>query len=445
MRLPPPPSAQLWLLVQLLASASLACNPGGFDELTKGDASSGLAAGSDASLMIAPDAASPPSDTAAGHLPEAGAGSSWPDAAGGEPGPAAPQDGAVDGSGEPPLDAGPARDPCGQLLPASPSASGIRDGGVTHLPAIAQHPSVAPRPPGVTAQLAGRLLWVFGGTSYADGSTTIWSPSSYTMSDRERPLELDEARIGASFASDFIPALPEDSAGLGAQESLAYAIGSLISISAQEALLFYSAAKASGLASTQLGTRVARVEMAGSAARAEPLAPLLFAPDAPPFRDGLLAPDGSLYLYACPRREDSYFDCRVARAPLASATASSGYQYWTSDGWSSDVAKAVVVLSDAAGQITVSYNPYLRRYLSVHFVWILSQIALDVAQRPEGPWTRFAELEVPANSVGGLHFMVAAIEHPELAKECGRKLLISYQRPVSEERNELRAIEVELE
>ena len=328
---------------------------------------------------------------------------------------------------------GPTLDACGQEVPADPSRVHILSASVMELPALAQHPAVMPRGPGLTARFGDRVLWAFGRTLSNTSMPGVLGTSTSSFSTLDNPLNLDETQPGAAMPQPLVPDLPEDRAALEGSENLVYDLGSLIPTGDDQGLLFYTV-NASTLLARLLGTRVARVYLdpAGghSLLRVEPALDFVFDATKLTFRDGLLGVDGYVYLYACSQHDDSHFDCRVARAQRDLATLSSAYTFWTGGQWSADASAAAPVISEASGRISVSYNPYLSRYLAVHFVWILNEIRLEIAERPEGPWLRLGDVTVTPNPVtDALAFQLDAIEHPELATQCGKRLLLSYLGP----------------
>ena len=159
---------------------------------------------------------------------------------------------------------------------------------------------------------------------------------------------------------------------MGPDEALHYEIGSLVPVGPTELLLFYSPIRrrrtGDQLVDEPLGTRVAHVKTDLKSIWAESEPELVFPASAPSLRSGLLGRDGNVYLYSCPQQPNAQFDCVLARAPIGSATLARAYQYRTIGGWSNDLNVAVPVLQNAGPELSVSYNPYLRRYLAVFSV-----------------------------------------------------------------------------
>lgn len=344
-------------------------------------------------------------------------------------------------------DAGVAMDFCGQMLPADPSASGVAAESVLIYPALAQHPSVEPRGPAISGPVGARVMWIFGETRARGDASQVVADSSYTLSAFDRRYELGEAALDAPSPISFLPPHTSDLALLGEGDSLHYELGSLVTVGPTESLLFYSPSRRittpEGVRDERIGTRVVRIKTDLTNIFVEPQPELLFPASAPSMRFGLSGRDGNVYSYGCQERADHQFDCLLARAPVGSTNVARGYQYRTLGGWSNDLSSAVPVLKTAQAALSVSFNPYLRRYLAVFLVSGTNQIALHTAERPEGPFTQLATVVVPrgARATGEL---ATALEHPELASKCGKHLALTYLSPLEDGGVEVKPVEFDL-
>jgi hypothetical protein len=448
-----------WALIVVLGLGSIGCDPRVFEDVTgqatpSADAQAEAGARdasrrhSDASLdgsvaaqggsAVGLQPAPSTRDEDAGSDAKAAEAAIESDASTAEPAPSSP-DAAVE------------RDLCNQVLPRAPSYSGIVEASIKLLPPIPQHPGITPRGPATSARFGARVLWLFGSAFVRNMGLARAAKNSATLSSFDRPFELDEAQVGALAPATFIPELPADLSTAPDDGLLSFMIGSVIADGPAEALVFYSPSRF-GQENGQpversLGTRVARIGAGLGGPVAEPQPELIFPASAPSFRSGFVARDNYLYLYGCPQRPDTLYDCLLARAPVGQATSARAYQYRTVGGWSNDLSAAIVVLPNARPELSVSWNPYLRRYLAVHLVWISNQIALQTAERPEGPFTPFGSVSVPEHDAGASLFFSAALEHAELSGKCGKKLVLTYMRPVragADTTFELRPIELEL-
>jgi hypothetical protein len=118
---------------------------------------------------------------------------------------------------------------------------------------------------------------------------------------------------------------------------------------------------------------------------------------------------------------------RGARAPLALARARAAWTVWDGAAWSQDLTAGVPVLHGAPGDLSVSWNAHLGAYLAVHSVIFADDVVFHTAPRPEGPWTGARHLFVGAHVDGTNDY--AGKEHPELATDGGRGLVVTYAHP----------------
>ncbi|MEY4510431.1 MAG: hypothetical protein RLZZ450_2553 [Pseudomonadota bacterium] len=336
---------------------------------------------------------------------------------------------------------------CGQPLPADPSASGVMAESVLVYSALAQHPSVLPRGPAISGPFGARVMWIFGETRSREDASVTLAEASYTLSGFDRRYELGEAAADAPLPIGFVPPQTADLALLADGDTLHYELGSLIAVGPTESLLFYSPSRRStttvGVRDERIGTRVVRVKTDLSSIFIEPQPELLFPASAPSIRFGLTGRDGNVYLYGCQEKTDGKVDCLLARASAGSANLARGYQYRTVGGWSNDPSSAISVLNNAHRELSVSFNPYLRRYLAVFLIGRSNQVALHTAERPEGPFTRLATVVLP-RSAGATGELSVAVEHPELASKCGRHLTLTYVSPLDDGGSEVRPVEFDL-
>ena len=81
-------------------------------------------------------------------------------------------------------------------------------------------------------------------------------------------------------------------------------------------------------------------------------------------------------------------------------------------------------------ELSVSYNAYLGQYLAVHSFLLSGEIVGRTAPQPWGPWSEPVTLwKVQARREKPLPYpplMYAGKEHPELSREGGRILYLTY-------------------
>jgi hypothetical protein len=119
--------------------------------------------------------------------------------------------------------------------------------------------------------------------------------------------------------------------------------------------------------------------------------------------------------------------CRLARVARANVTEGASYRYWNGWTWVADVQKAVVVIAGVNGEISVSYNNYLGKYLATH-TQVPNAIALQIADHPWGPWKMVAKVPTMESTIG-FRTTFRAFELPELRDACHQVTYVSYVKP----------------
>jgi hypothetical protein len=287
---------------------------------------------------------------------------------------------------------------------------------------------VTGRDGGAAAMVAGRMLWTFNDTLMtvygADGfsyrsSTAGWAEGA--------SLSLAESLDPNAAPYQLLPYTTDEIAynrAGGPNERYALWPDAVVPDGTGGALIFFAYLKVhpGDLDYEPLGGGVARLSPGQTVASRYP--DLLFVSPEPQFVNGGVVVDGFTYLYGCdpvPGMLDQ--ECRVARAPLAQATERASWQAWNGSGWSSDLRSGATVLHGAPGQLSVSWNAYLGSYLAVHSAIFSSEVVFHTAPRPEGPWSAARHLFTARH---GSHNDYAALEHPELSRDGGRTLVVSY-------------------
>jgi hypothetical protein len=294
-------------------------------------------------------------------------------------------------------------------------------------------PSVQQPLAGPSVRLGDRILWTFT----AESSTlATWSTPEERLSS---PPDLQ-------VPEPVIPLLPAGSLGAG----LAASLGGAVALNDREALVYFAAYNffvtgEVGLARIALDARQATlVHAAGELfPLAEPPEPGAEPRWFPRFYTGAFRyaePDGVYaYVYSCnadPSSPDEQtgganaLPCRLARVSIDHAHDGTAYRYWDGSGWMSDAARSRVVINQVPGELTVSYNRYLEKFLAVHNVPGVNQIALRWADRPEGPWRLLGQLDT-APATGAYGFTIGAREQPALRDPCDRTLYLTYALPLT--------------
>jgi Domain of unknown function (DUF4185) len=299
-----------------------------------------------------------------------------------------------------------------------------------------------------SALVGNRILWIFGDTIFPatteDGSHL--RTNSAARSDPVRPFELHD-RAAGGVPTQFVPfdeleaayntatGRPDDRVAVWPNTVLSRPDGS--------AVVFFEEVRVlpGPLNFSIMGSGVATVGPgSGTAVRDSNL--LFHAPD-PTFSAGAVAADGFVYLYGCDHIEGFRFGCRVARAPEAGIHDRSAYEFWDGSAWTGDAGAAAFDIEGPNSGLSVSWNPWLGRYLAVYSPALSNRVMMRTAPSPEGPWsapTLAFEGAPPAESM----LDYSAFEHPELARDGGRTIFISYFHALGPLRGEFRVVRVRL-
>ena len=119
--------------------------------------------------------------------------------------------------------------------------------------------------------------------------------------------------------------------------------------------------------------------------------------------------------------------------PTAKSTQRAAYEFYVQGGrnggsWTSDVSLATPVVDGNDAQLSLSWNPYLSKFLLVHSVAFGNSVVLQTAQHVEGPWSERVEVALPAPLEWVNMF---AREHPSAAQQCGKRIIISHWSPTA--------------
>ncbi len=137
------------------------------------------------------------------------------------------------------------------------------------------------------------------------------------------------------------------------------------------------------------------------------------------------------WVYAAGMRDTGgMHTCTLMRLPEAAPTLA-GCEYYaggkTKPRWSRNPGDAVEVqgISNFPGELSISYNHYLGRYLALHTIGLSQKVQISLAEHPWGPYQPFAV-------VGARHRLFskalcyAAKEHPELAEQNGKAIYFTF-------------------
>jgi len=148
----------------------------------------------------------------------------------------------------------------------------------------------------------------------------------------------------------------------------------------------------------------------------------------PQFAAAVLPAGGWLYLYGVAADAAGTQQAYLARVRPEDVEHRDRYAYFDGEGWSPDVAAAAPLFDGPPNELSVSYNGYLGQYLCVHSMGLSGPQVMRTAPQPWGPWsdpTTFWTVEAASDKKYPV-IAYAAKEHPELARDGGRVLYVTF-------------------
>lgn len=141
-------------------------------------------------------------------------------------------------------------------------------------------------------------------------------------------------------------------------------------------------------------------------------------------------PDGYLYLWGC-----FWTGMFLARTRVETIEQLDRYEYLVDAPtrqhpnrkpvWSPKFANAAVLFDNVPNELSVSYNPYLKRHVAIHVLGRKNQLAIRTAPQIFGPWSA-PEVFYRAPRIREDDLFTAAKEHPEMRGENGRRMYVTY-------------------
>jgi hypothetical protein len=168
---------------------------------------------------------------------------------------------------------------------------------------------------------------------------------------------------------------------------------------------------------------------------------------APLFGNGAYERGGTVYTLACQLEltMTPFRPCALARASAMGAASKASYEaYQSSAGgpgaWTRDLAAASDIFETGDDTISLSFNAYLGKWLLITAARAddgrgNGSVLVRAAVAPQGPWTEQTTIRVP-DSPEGIPARYP-IEQPDLAQNCGQRLMLSYVEPSLEFTNSL--------
>jgi hypothetical protein len=314
---------------------------------------------------------------------------------------------------------------------------------------LSQPPSVTARDVGASALIGSRVLWTFGDTllkAPAEDGERMRS-STAALGRVASPLKLEEPLDSKGAPKQFLPFTDEEEQynhdSGRPDERIAVWPGSVVADGKGGGIVYYSKlfVHPGELNYEQIGVGLARVGPGETVAKRDP--GLVFKAPEPAFDSGALVVDSDVLVYGCTPDGSLDFPCLVARAPLARAGDRAAYRFWDGSDWTSDLGAAKPVLRGPSSGLAVTRSEHLGTYLAIYSEIFSNRVLLRTAARPEGPWSEPVEAYKSPAPPQGTNY--AAREHPELARDGGRTIVISYYHPTGALTGEMRLVELTFE
>jgi hypothetical protein len=134
-----------------------------------------------------------------------------------------------------------------------------------------------------------------------------------------------------------------------------------------------------------------------------------------------------IYIYGYSSRTNStgMRDQIVVRASQKDPSDPGRWEFYSHGAWTKDFFKTTPIFSGAGAEGSVSWQPYLKRFVFIYSDGIWGSILMRTADAPEGPWSNPVKLyQCPDMKMSPHVFCYAAKGHPELS--ANNELLISY-------------------
>ena len=93
--------------------------------------------------------------------------------------------------------------------------------------------------------------------------------------------------------------------------------------------------------------------------------------------------------------------------------------------WNRTFRPTAVLFAGVPNEMSVPYNPYLKKYVATHTLYRANNLVLRTAPQRTGPWSEPLLFHRPAKIRDSDRFY-AGKEHPELAREGGKVLYVTY-------------------
>lgn len=272
---------------------------------------------------------------------------------------------------------------------------------------------------GASARVGESVMWTFAEAVLTDGEENRGSIFGFSsFGDAWRPWIVADA---AGRPAELLPLTDEERAQNKATPDDRWVVWPVGVIEQSlEATVFYGRFKVgpvdldirgvdAGIAHVRKGDKQARDRV------------VVFKTGTPAFGIGPMVHDGRVYAWACIEG-----GCVLGRAPLARLAEVEAWETYDGAAFVKDLTKGSKLITNAPGDLSMSYNPWLRKFVLVHSESFTDKVVIHTADKPEGPWSA----PVTAFQTGGNQY--AGKEHVALGSACGDSIVITYFNRVSD-------------
>ncbi len=328
--------------------------------------------------------------------------------------------------------------------PAAPVIASAVDKGFLPFPA-----NSTGRDDGYAVALGGKMLWMFGDTGLARASSAS-APSGWVTRMRSSTaqyspkgsnlglapvLNVDYSVDAQQTQLEFCTLTPAEIAdnvawnvpGGKFRRHAHWPNGGIVRDS-QSAWIFYSSLYCENAnCEDKYGTFVDVVRAGKTVTEGAPVR--VFAPGEQVFRPNGLVEGGYAYLTSAKLKDAACGllcgqSLLLGRVRPTDAAVRAKYEFWNGTSWGADINAAARVVDVVSPQGTISFNSHLGKYLMVDQEFMSPTAKVRVAKAVTGPWSEGTVIHgQPTESVFGNYFF---IEHPELARDGGKTLVLSY-------------------
>jgi hypothetical protein len=284
---------------------------------------------------------------------------------------------------------------------------------VTPLGSFSAPPTIKTFSGGASAKLGDTVLWTFAEAVLNGGAETRSSIFGFSsVGDAWRPWIVVDTK---GVPNELIPLTEEERAHNLAKPEERFVVWPTGAIgTGLEAVVFYGkfTVKPGVLDISAIEGGIAHVRKGEG--RARDRLPIFKTAD-PLFGLGPTLVGDQVYAWACIEG-----GCVLGRAPLSRVAERAAWAVWDGSAYNADLTKGSKMITNAPGDLSMSYNGWLRKYLVVHSESFTDKVVIHTADKPEGPWSS----PIVAFQTGGDQY--AGKEHVALSAPCGETIVVTH-------------------